>query len=267
MEIVLAIVSAFCCLSLPVMLLSLPLGVFAVRRARLAPDRRTLLAMLAAVANALLCGIALGAVGFGFGASIGDDSAGDAASALLAFGCVGGAPLAFVITLVGVHRLGRGPASTSSRVDSGVPFPESIPVPNGSAPMPPRPPAPLPPGVDPDGGERRATRALGCAFAALVVGVATSLVGFVLSLTIGLFSLAFAQITVRPIAGVFVLVHLVTLALSLRARARATDSLRNRALFGACLSALGVVLATLIAAFGPSFFEWLMDGAVDLMLA
>jgi hypothetical protein len=101
--------------------------------------------------------------------------------------------------------------------------------------------------------------ALGLAIATLVLGVATSIAGLGFSVSIGMISLALASMVVRPIALTFVVLHLLgTLGAALAWRAGARPV---RAGLAVTVSALGLLLASSIAAFGPDFFDRLLEGA------
>ncbi len=233
-DLLLALLVGLCCLGLPAFGLGLPASLVAIRTARREPARRASVAALAALVNAVLVGPGLAIAGFAFGASIGDETAGEIAVGLATLGCGGGSVLGALTTFAFVHLAGR-------------------PRPLESAPAAPT-------------NDRPANRALGCAIAALVLGVATSLAGLVFSVSIGLFTLAFATLVVRPLALAFVAVHLVTLGMAAHARANDSPHGRPRTRAALGVSWLGIGLAATIAVFGPSFFEQTMDSAIDFML-
>lgn len=228
MDFFLAALSALVCVGLPALLIGLPVTLFAVRTARRRPGRTGVVALVAALLNAGLVGASLALLGFAFGASIGDETAGAIAVSLASTGCVGGSIVSFVATTVWVRRASRAEVAAVSPRDAA-----------------------------------SANRALGCAAFALVAGVGTSLVGMVLSLSAGMLSLAFAQVAVRPLAACFVGLHLLTAAIALRARGRSAADVRGRADAAVAVSVAGVALAALIAAFGPGFYDWALGALAD----
>jgi hypothetical protein len=218
-------VSLLCCLVLPSLALGLPFVLGARAAIQRRPEWRTRAALGAAAANGVTSSVLLALAGFAFGASIGDESAGTIAVGLATAGLVGGFAVGAGLTYAVVLWATRPPAPG-----------DVIPAP-----------------------DRLGAWTLGLALASLVLGVTTSLAGLVFSVSIGMISLALASIAVRPIALVFVAIHLLgTLGAAVAWRSGATPV---RAGLAVGVGVLGLLLASLIAAFGPAFFDQLLGGA------
>ena len=99
------------------------------------------------------------------------------------------------------------------------------------------------------------------------MGVATSLVSFIFSLSLGLISLGLAVITVRPLALAFVTLHSLVALLAGRHAVRAPRDARSTLTAATVIAIAGVLAASTIAVFGPSFFESLLDRAADVLTA
>lgn len=222
------------CLALPALLIGLPFVWWGVRSISARPERRTPIAAALALGSALANAPSLGAFGFLLGMAAESEDAGAVMAFLGVLGLVGGAVFGFFGTLALVLWATR-------------PRP---------APSPGEPPA-----LE---ASARSRAVVGASVGLLLVGVATSLGGLLLSLSLGVISLAFAGVAVRPIASAFALAHLLAgllTALGLR-------DVPSRRVYGAAvlIQLTGVALAALIAAFGPDFFDAAIRGAARGML-
>ena len=82
----------------------------AIRSGRKQPDLAKTRAIPWALALAGWSGLVLGAVGFLWGAGVGDESAGAIASVLFSVGCLGGAPVGGLAAWFTITRRVRSPA-------------------------------------------------------------------------------------------------------------------------------------------------------------
>lgn len=233
MHIVLGLLAALCCLVLPALLTSAPLMVVGVRGIRKQPERRPSWLVGISLANALISGtlltVASGTLGLPL---VGEgEGAGQTLGFLLSISCGGGVLCGFAITSVGLGLATRGvPAVAGQR-----------------APQ-------LAAAIDEPRLETRARRTFVAASLLLVLGVATSLTGLLVAFSLGMISLALAAVTVRPIAVSFALAHVLSLLLSVRVLGGG-EKRRRMATAATAVSAFGVLVATLIAVFGPDFFD------------
>lgn len=218
--------SFLCCLVLPSLALGVPSVLAASAAIRRHAEWRTRAAIAAGLANGVGSAVLHALVGFVLGVDVGEGSTGVALGVSVA-GMVVGFALGGGLTYASVLGWTRPPAP-------------------GQAP-------PVP--------DRLGAWTLGLAIASLVLGVATSLVGLGFSVSIGMISLALASFAVRPIALVFVALHVAGAIGSGIAWRRGARPLRAGGALA--LSIVGVVLAALIAAFGPTFFERLVEGAAS----
>jgi hypothetical protein len=106
------------CLVLASLVIGAPVIAWRVRRLRreegAQPRRR---AIVPAVLNGLATGVVLGAAGFLWGAGVGDESAGAIASALGAFGCLGGVGVGTAVNWWAIVCLtGRGKGAAPALV-------------------------------------------------------------------------------------------------------------------------------------------------------
>lgn len=81
-----------------------PLLWLGIRRGRKAPERVKVRAIPWAIAVGGWSGLVLGLAGFGWGASVGDESAGAIASMLFSIGCSAGAPVGSVLAWFFIKR-------------------------------------------------------------------------------------------------------------------------------------------------------------------
>jgi hypothetical protein len=159
------------------------------------------------------------------------EGAGQTLGFLLSISCGGGVLCGFAITSVGLGLATRGvPAVAGQR-----------------APQ-------LAAAIDEPRLETRARRTFVAASLLLVLGVATSLTGLLVAFSLGMISLALAAVTVRPIAVSFALAHVLSLLLSVRVLGGG-EKRRRMATAATAVSVFGVLVATLIAVFGPDFFD------------
>ena len=185
--------------------------------------------------NGILSALVLAGAGFAVGMGVESEDAGTILGFLVSAGFVGGFVTGVSLTFATLLYLTRKGAAL-----------------------------PLP--VSEEARARSARRALVASFALLVVGVGTSLVGFVLSLTMGLISLAIAMLIVRPLGAVFAALHLGLAAYAGIAATRASAHTRVTLVAASVISLAGATCAGLIAAFGATFFERLMEQAMDVLL-
>lgn len=78
-----------------------------IRSGRQQPERAKTRAIPWAIALAGWSGLVIGAVGFFWGAGIGDESAGEIAALLFSVGCLGAAPLGGVVAWFVISRKAR----------------------------------------------------------------------------------------------------------------------------------------------------------------
>jgi len=232
-HIVLALLAALCCLVLPALVTSAPLLVVGVRGIRQHPERRPAWLIGLSLANALISGtvltVASGTVGLPL---VGEgEGAGETLGWLLSISCGGGVLSGFTLTALALGFATKGTPRSAGQ-----------------------PPPPAAPPVDERRLEVRARRTFVAATLLFVLGVATSLTGLALAFSLGMISLALAEVTVRPIAASFALAHLLSLFLSVQVLGGG-DTRRRMVTAAIAVSALGVLVASLIAVFGPDFFH------------
>ncbi len=211
----------------PILVFGLPMTLVATRIVRTRPTWRTGIAVACSLLNALLSGPAL-AVGAVW-ATLESESEGAAAGIVVfpLIGLVYGSLVALVVTPPMVLL------ATRQR-----PAPTAVPA-----------------AVDP----RLGAWTLAAAVAALVIGVGTSVIGVILSVSMGMLSLAAALVLVRPVALAFVALHLLLALLSALAIRRHAAPVPTRAAM--ILSVVGILLAGSIAAFGPALYERALGSA------
>ncbi|MCB9627996.1 MAG: hypothetical protein H6725_11530 [Sandaracinaceae bacterium] len=242
MDILLGLLGALCCLVLPALLLSAPLAALGVRAIRERPEQRARWIVGLSFANACVSGAALTIAGLTLGMGVASEDAGMILNWLVSVGCGGGLLSGFLVTALVVTAATR----THTPAASGATDQEQA-------------------ATRSEERKTRSARRMAVAAAVLfVVGVATTLVGTVFAFTIGMISLALAAVSVRPLALVFVAAHLLGLALAAHRYGGSPE--RKRAAGAAlALSALGVLMASLIAGFGPGFFHSLVSAAADVL--
>lgn len=246
-DLLLGLVGLTCCLGVPSLLAALPLALAARAVVQRHPGARVPIVFASAVAGAFVTGGALGLCGVAAGLSIGDESAGAALELLALGGLAGGAFAGLLVTPALTALLTRRPSE-----------------------RPPAAPSPLlqgePPGPAREAeARRRGAWMLGASFGVLVLGVATTLVGMVLSVSLGWFSLAFAALVIRPLAVIFVALHLLTGAAALLTERRGAARAWTRSALAVAL--VGALLAAGIAAMGPGFLGRMMSGGMRGLLA